>query len=309
MLFLTQDASQYLFALQMPHLYAQLLNDTNMEQDEYCGWSKHFLSEKQLDRLYSNTSENLLECKINEYAIIYHKDELKDILFWDGTEYHNLKYKNIKNPYTGEIIKPLNLEQKMAFDLLQNKDIKVKLLTSAWGGGKTMIALSHALEQVSRGIYSKMIFVRNNIIVADTNDIGFLPGNINEKMSIWGAVIADHLGGQDMLDQLIDGHIIEIYPLSHIRGRSIKSSIVVCDECENLNDKLVTLLLSRIEKDSEIIFCGDVAQVDDKKFEKNNGIKAMINSLTGDPLFGMVKLIKSERGPVAKLCDKIRPPI
>jgi len=78
-------------------------------------------------------------------------------------------------------------------------------------------------------------------------------------MSIWGGPIADHLGGDLMLQQLIDEDIIEIFPLSHIRGRSLRSVIAVVDECENLNDKLVTLLLSRIEEDSEIIFCGDVA--------------------------------------------------
>lgn len=112
-----------------------------------------------------------------------------------------------------------------------------------------------------------------------------------------------------MLEQLIMDGIIEIYPLSHMRGRSINNSIVLCDECENMNDKLVTLLMSRIEQDSELIFCGDVAQIDSRKFEENNGIKAMLKHLSGDSLFGTVKLVKSERGAVAALCDKIRPPI
>lgn len=197
----------------------------------------------------------------------------------------------------------------MAFDLMQNKNIKVKLLTSAWGSGKTLIALTYALDQISHGNYRKMIFVRNNIIVADTNDIGFLPGDLRDKMSIWGGPIADHLGGQEMLDQLIDDGVIEIFPLSHVRGRSIRDSIVVCDECENMNDKLVTLLMSRIEEGSELIFCGDVAQIDHHKFKANNGIHAMLKNLAGDPLFGTVKLLKSERGPVAELCNKIRPPV
>ena len=84
--------------------------------------------------------------------------------------------------------------------LLQDSRIRVKLLTSAWGGGKTLLALTYALEQVHKGVYKKMVFVRNNIIVADTNDIGFLPGDMRDKMSIWGAPLADHLGGQEMLD-------------------------------------------------------------------------------------------------------------
>ena len=81
------------------------------------------------------------------------------------------------------------------------------------------------------------------------------------------------------------------------------------DECENMNDKLVTLLMSRIEEDSELIFCGDVAQIDNRKFEKNNGIRSMLEHLSGQPLFGTVKLVKSERGPVAQMCDLMRPPI
>jgi len=88
--------------------------------------------------------------------------------------------------------------------MLQNQDIKVKLLTSAWGSGKTMLALNYALEQIGAGRYQKLVFVRNNIVVADTKDIGFLPGDVRSKMSIWGGVIADHLGGQEMLDHLID---------------------------------------------------------------------------------------------------------
>ena len=107
----------------------------------------------------------------------------------------------------------------------------------------------------------------------------------------------------------MDDGIIEVIPLSHIRGRSIRNSIVICDECENMDDKLVTLLISRIEESSELIFCGDVAQIDNHKFTENNGIKMMLKNLAGDPLFGTVKLIKSERGKVARMCDRLRPPV
>ena len=308
--FITYDAAQYVLGQQIPELLAVYLgnNDTSVKVEPFCGWGKYFPNEEEMSLLYTDPQMNILKCRTNEFAEIYEGSELKDVLFWNGKEYTKLKYKDIKNPYIGETLKPRNLEQKMAFHMLQNQDIKVKLLTSAWGSGKTMIALNYALEQIGAGRYSKLVFIRNNIVVADTKDIGYLPGDLRSKMSIWGGVIADHLGGQEMLDHLIDTGTVEIFPLSHIRGRSIKSSIVLCDECENLNDKLVTLLLSRIEEDSEIIFCGDVAQIDDKRFEQNNGIKCMIHSLAGNPLFGMVKLIKSERGRVPKLCDLIIPP-
>lgn len=310
--FVTSDGAQYLIAKQVKELQVIYFGDnhiTDTPTEDYSGWGKYYPNEEELTMLYSDPKINILKCKTNEFAEIYVDGELKDILFWTGSEYRKIKYKDIRNPYINETIKPRNIEQKMAFDLLQNNNIKVKLLTSAWGGGKTLMALTYALERVHHGDYQKLVFVRNNIIVADTNDIGFLPGDLRDKMSIWGAPLADHLGGQEMLDQLIDDGVIEIYPLSHMRGRSICSSIVLCDECENMNDKLITFLMSRIEADSEIIFCGDVAQIDHYKFEKNNGIRAMLKHLAGEPLFGTIKLLKSERGPVATLCDKIRPPV
>lgn len=308
-IFLTCDAAQYQFALQMPHLIATYALARQVPTEEWCGWAKYYPNEQEMSMLYTDSKMNILKAKTNEFCKIYEGTELKDVLFWTGTEYRPLKYKDIRNPYIQETISPRNLEQKMAFDLLQNPDIRVKLLTSAWGSGKTLLALSYALEQVHKGKYRKLIFVRNNIIVADTNDIGYLPGDLRDKMLIWGGPLADHLGGIDMLEQLIEDGVIEIFPLSHIRGRSIKDSIVICDECENMNDKLVTLLMSRIEDGSELIFCGDVAQIDNRKFETNNGIISMIEHLAGQPLFGTVKLLKSERGPVAELCNLIRPPV
>ena len=303
--FITSDGALYLAAKEIG--IETCFYEPNSETG-YCGWKKVNPTEKEFVSLYSHPDNNIFNVKTNEFITIYEENVLKDIMFWDGSKYNNLKYKEIKNPYTGETIKPRNTEQKMAFHLLQNQNIKVKLLVSAWGGGKTMLALNYALDQVSKGNYAKIVFVRNNIIAAGTNDIGFLPGSVTEKLSIFARCIADHVGGEEELEHLIEEKIIETVPLSHIRGRSLKSSIVLCDECENMDDKLVTLLMSRVEEDSEIIFCGDVAQIDKKIFQEHNGIRSMVTNLAGDPLFGMVKLIKSERGPVAKLCDKMIPP-
>lgn len=308
--FITSDGAQFLLAQRLPHISAVYYSGIVTEPEtEYCGWSKYYPTDEQFNLLYSDPKMNILKCKTNEFAELYQGAELKDVLFWDGNSYRPLKYKEIKNSYLGETIKPRNLEQKMAFDLLQNQNIKVKLLTSAWGGGKTLIALNYALEQVARGTYQKLVFVRNNIIASGTNDIGYLPGDVRQKLSIFTRCIADHVGGEEKLEELMDDRIIEAIPLSHIRGRSIRDSIVLCDECENMDDRLVTLLMSRIESDSELIFCGDVAQIDNKRFEQHNGIRSMLKNLAGEPLFGTVKLIKSERGPVPRLCDRMIPPV
>ena len=307
--FVTSDGAQKIYADYFAHKINPIYYTKETEPQElYCGWGKYYPTSEQMAILYSMPERNILDAKINEYCEIFEGSELKDILRWDGTRYRNLCYHDIYNKFLGETIRPRNLEQKMAFDLLQNQNIKVKLLTSAWGGGKTLISLNYALEQISKGNYAKLIFVRNNIIAAGTNDIGFLPGTVQEKLSIFSQCIADHVGGPEELDRLMADNIIETIPLSHIRGRSLKDSIVLCDECENMDDKLVTLLMSRIEENIELIFCGDVAQIDKPQFVTHNGIKSMLKNLSGNELFGTVKLIKSERGPVPRLCDLLIPP-
>ena len=306
--FWTADYNMKLFAQAEDFYINFVTQDCIFNNDIWAGWRKYYPTEEEMDSIYSNPQVNILGAKMNEFVMIHEGESLKDILFWNGQNYTKLKYKDMRNPYTQEIVKPRNLQQKMAFHLLQNQDIKVKTLYSSWGGGKTLLALTYALEQIAKDKYQKLIFIRNNIIAADTNDIGFLPGTLTEKMKLWGMCMATHVGGEMMLDQLLEEGVIEIFPLSHIRGMSFRDSIILTDECENLTTKHITLLMSRIEENSEIIFCGDMAQVDFKKGEKYSGMNHMINSLAGDPLFGAVKLIKSERGPVPRLCDKISPP-
>ena len=145
--FITNDAAQSVLAQRVPVINAYYLENREEQDHSFCGWTKYYPNDEDMSILYSDPTQNVLNCKINEFAEIYDKDnKLQDVLFWDGKQYANLKYKDIKNPYIGETIKPRNLEQKMAFHILQNQDIKVKLLTSAWGSGKTMIALNYALE-------------------------------------------------------------------------------------------------------------------------------------------------------------------
>lgn len=307
--FVTSDALQFMYAKQLlPRPPRFFEHENEVHEPEYFGWRDYHPNTEEMSLLYTNPEMNILKAQTNEFCKIYDGVELKDVLFWDGEKYKNLKYKDIKNPYTGEVIKPRNLEQKFAFHILQDQDIKIKLLMSSWGSGKTMMALNYALEQVSKGVYDRIVFVRNNIIAAGTKDIGFIPGDVNQKLALFSRCIADHVGGEYELEKLIEEGIIETVPLSHIRGRSLHSSIVICDECENMTDTLMTLLISRIEESSEIIFCGDIAQIDSPVFKRNNGIKALLHGLVGDKLFAAVKLVKSERSRVARLCDKIIPP-
>ena len=131
-----------------------------------------------------------------------------------------------------------------------------------------------------------------------------MPGNELEKLTPFIQQIADHVG-QMTLDDMLEQNILEPIHLGFMRGRDIKDSIIFCDEIENMTKQHIQLLIGRVSTGSELWLAGDLKQTDSLNFEKNSGIKAIIQGLENDPLFGMVKLIKSERSAVASLADKL----
>ena len=299
-LFLTSDGAQYLLAQWMPHLEAIFYNPEKKEMEEYPGWKDYSPSEQELTTLYSMPHNNTLESNTNEFAKIYENGELKDVLFWTGNEYRNLKYKEFTTNL-GERIKPRNLEQKMYLDLLQNKDIPVKLCIGKFGTGKSMLALNYAIHEVQIGRFDKIIFVKNNLEVKGAGRLGTLPGGEIEKMAPWLRQIEDHIGPQ-AFEEMINNGQIEPAHLSSIRGRDLKNCIILVDEAENLLASNIQLLLGRVAANTEIIFCADVKQCDYAD-EKMSGIPKLIERLKGNKLFGMIKLVKTERSQVAALAD------
>ena len=131
-----------------------------------------------------------------------------------------------------------------------------------------------------------------------------MPGNEREKLAPFIQQIADHIG-QDALNTMLDDGIIEPVHLGFMRGRDIKNAIILCDEVENMTKQHIQLLIGRVSSGSELWLAGDLKQTDSINFEKNSGIKALIRGLMGNKLFGMVKLIKSERSQVAALADQL----
>ena len=299
-IFVTSDCAQLLFAKTLKLKTFYFVNDADQKQEEYNGWKKYHPTEDEMVLLYSNLKTNVLNAKINEYCEIFEGEELKDVLFWDGEKYRNLNYKEFKDSL-GEKIKPRNLEQKMYFDLLQNKNIPIKLCIARFGTGKSFLALSYALHEIQQGRFDKIIFVKNNLEVKGAGTLGTLPGDEIAKQYPWLRQIEDHIGIQKFEEYLETG-IIEPAHLSTLRGRDLKNSIILVDEAENLLPTNIQLLLGRVAENSEIIFCADIKQCDYKN-EKMSGIPKMIERLAGNKLFGMVKLLKTERSAVAATAD------
>lgn len=283
--------------------------DTTAAKNDYKGWIETTLAnggEEALAMAYSKDVEqkNLFDTPTNSYVLIPNADADGNTagLRWDGSRYVPIKYKNLNTTYAGKI-KPLNDQQKITFDLLQNDDITIKLLLGVYGSGKDFLMVNHAIDLIEKGKYDKIVWVRNNIEVKDTKELGFLPGSMFEKIYPFAAILADCLGGEVALERAITDGWVEIQPLGFIRGRSFQRSIIYCSEAENLTKQHIQLLIGRVGEGSTLWINGDLRQIDDVAFERNNGIQKLIDKLTGNERFGTVYLPITERSETARLAD------
>lgn len=303
--FVTSDGALHALVKAISRRHPQLSTiffDINKDRvPEYMGWKQLAPSDLDMISLYSHPEINVFKAKINEYVKVIDDGKVKDIVRWDGEKYTQLKYKSFSSALQ-EHIEPRNLEQKMLFDLLQNRDIKIKLCTGNYGTGKTYLMLAHALWLVQKGEFDKIIFIRNNIRVKDTDDLGAMPGDLLSKVGVWLAPLQSHLGLFTM-EEMINQSIIEPLPLNFIRGLDARRTILFADECEDMTAQHIQLLIGRLGQDSELFLAGDMKQTDREVFEKNSGITRTIERLAGNPLFGMVKLIKSERSAASELAN------
>lgn len=304
-MFFTSDGTQLLLAKQLSKNYPALnvqFFEPPAPPKPWSGWNEYRPDELTMSKLYSEPEVNSLNAKTNEFCKIFEGEELKDILFWNGEKYRSLSYHPFKT-VLGDKFAPRNIEQKMAFDLLQNDKIPVKLITGLYGAGKDIMMLNHALEAIRRGEKDRIIFIRQATHVKDTVDIGALPGTEQEKLA-WTLRPVQDIIGIDMLDAYLASGQIENINLGFCRGASFRNSIVYVTEGQNLTSSHIKLILSRLGENSELYINGDYHQQLDKTiYEKDNGIAILKAKLAGNPLFGCVHLKKTERGEVSELAN------
>ena len=281
------------------------VSDINLVKnlDEYLGYKELTLSDEEMSYFYCHTNENIYDCLRNEYLIIKKSDgEVVDYRKWDGVEYKSVSYKQINSAFMGKI-KPRNPQQVLAFDMLQNKDQTIKIISGKFGTGKDLIMIANALKLIEEGKYDKLIYIRNAVDVKDASAIGFLPGSKDEKLRPYAMPLADHLGGETGLDMQIMTGNIEIEHLGYIRGRDLKNAIVYCSEAENLTKEHVQLLIGRIGDGSSLWMNGDFKQTDSVVYRMNNGLLSAVEKLAGHEKFGYVQLQKTERSETAAMAD------
>ena len=270
-----------------------------MPQDNM-GYKVVALSDKDLAKLYEGRLklDNLDE---NEYVLITDMNGgIVDKFCFQNDKLRKVEYKTIENSFIDRI-KPKNVEQEFAIDLLQDKDIKVKIVRGVAGSGKDYLMLSQALSLIEKNIFDKIIYIRPNVTVKNVPDIGYLPNGINEKLSWTLGPLYDKVGGEEGVNSLIRMNTLEMVPLLFLRGRSFEHSIIYVSEGQNITTEIAKLIISRIGEGSELWLNADNNQSDKDIFDKDNGVKCMVNKLSGNKLFGSIYMNECLRSETAKL--------
>jgi PhoH-like ATPase len=199
-------------------------------------------------------------------------------------------------------------EQRIALDLLLDPEIGIVSLGGRAGTGKSALALCAGLESVMERRQHRKVVVFRPLYAVGGQDLGYLPGTEGEKMTPWGQAVFDTLSAlttSEVIDEVVDRGMLEVLPLTHIRGRSLHDSFVIVDEAQSLERNVLLTVLSRIGSGSRVVLTHDVAQRDNLRVGRHDGIVSVVEKLKGHPLFAHVTLSRSERSPIAALVTEM----
>ena len=272
---------------------------------DYKGYVEIQMDDDHLAKFYNNQEIyfELFNLKENQYLLLRDSsNEVVDKYCYQDGKLRQVMFHKLGGTFTGTV-KPRNPQQICLFDMLKDKTSKIKLVTGRFGSGKTMAMTVAALELIEKGKFDKIVWVRNNVSVKDAPEIGYLPGTEIDKLMPYVMPLADHAGGEEGIKKMLENGTLEVIPLGHLRGRSLRNSIVFCSECENLTRQHIQLLMGRIDEGSQLWLDGDTKQRDRAIFEQSAGLERMVERLAGNKLFAHIHLEKSERSEVAALAD------
>lgn len=286
------------------------LKTRNHFNQKYQGWTKWYPTDAELADFFMDRSTCPIELRENEYLIICDSSDT-------ATAYYKMKngkivdichaaFKSTSENGKVKVINPRNPEQKCAFDMLVDSDSTVKLITGTWGSGKSCLLVTAGLQALKEKKFDKIVWIRNNVDVKDTKDLGALPGEVNDKLLPFLGPFIDHAGGNRAVVKMLELGQLVVEPLQYLRGRNLENTLILCSESENLTREHIQLIIARCAEGSQVWFDGDTVQRDKKSFEESKGIERMVDSLAGNPLFAYINLIKVERSATASLADKIK---
>ena len=199
-------------------------------------------------------------------------------------------------------------EQRIALDLLLDDEVGIVSLGGRAGTGKSALALCAGLDAVMEQRRYQKVIVFRPLYAVGGQELGYLPGTEAEKMNPWGQAVYDTLGAvasPHVVEEVVERGMLEVLPLTHIRGRSLHDAFVIVDEAQSLERNVLLTVLSRIGKNSRVVLTHDVAQRDNLRVGRHDGVVAVVEKLKGHPLFAHVTLTRSERSPIAALVTEM----
>ncbi len=290
--------------------------DTVPVDELYAGAIEVDVDSLVVDQLFSENKVSLpgVDALINQFVLLRSGPSQSALGHVVATEPETVVTRVSGNPRAFGV-EPKNLRQVFAMELLLNPDIPAVSLMGMAGTGKTFLALAAALEQVLESGRYRKVSVYRPLIAVGRQEVGFLPGDLSEKLAPWMAAVHDNLyalfadsgpeAARDAITELSERNVLEMAAVTYLRGRSITGEFVIIDEAQNLELPTLKVILTRMSKDAKVVFCGDLTQVDNPYISPFGGVAALIEKFKGSTLFGHVTLEKSVRSPLAEMAATI----
>jgi PhoH-like ATPase len=312
----TKDAALRIKAAQLGVTVQDYRADTVAVDESYSGVAEVAVGPEVVDRLYAEGKVALPEVGllVNQFVVLKGGPSHSALgqVVQSEPEAVAVRVPGSRRAFG---IESKNLRQAFALDLLLNPDIPAVTVMGPPGTGKTFLALAAGLEQVLEAGRYRKVSVYRPLIAVGRQEVGYLPGDLDEKLAPWMAAIHDNLfalfadGGpsaaQHALEELLERGELEMAAITYLRGRSITGEFVIIDEAQNLELPTLKVILTRIGADAKVVLCGDFTQVDNPYVSPFGGTAALIEKLKGHPLFGHVTLERTVRSPLAEMAANL----
>ncbi|VAW08316.1 Predicted ATPase related to phosphate starvation-inducible protein PhoH [hydrothermal vent metagenome] len=311
----TKDAALRIKGAQLQVTVEDYRGDTVVVDESYSGVTEVEVDADVIEEIYQSGKAVIPEYEgiINQYLILKGPGSASALAraAESGTDPVAVRVAGSRHLFG---IETKNTRQAFATDLLMDPDITAVSLMGMAGTGKTFLSLAAALEQVIEIGRYRRVSVYRPLIAVGRQEVGFLPGDLTDKLEPWMAAVHDNLyalfGGdganpRDMVEELFERDLLEMAAVTYLRGRSITGEIVIVDEAQNLELSTLKVILTRMGENSKVVFCGDLTQVDNPYVSPYGGLAALIEKFKGNPMFGHVTMERTVRSPLAELATKL----
>jgi PhoH-like ATPase len=312
----TKDASLRIKGAQLGVPVQDYRADTAQADQLHTGVLEHRVSGELIDRLYDEGKLEIddITAPVNEFVVLKSgssKSGLARVIQAEPT----VVVERMPTHVRAFGVEPKNVRQTVALHQLLDPDIPAVSIMGMAGTGKTFLSLAAALEQVLEQGRYRRVSVYRPLVAVGRQEVGYLPGDLSEKLEPWMAAVHDNLyalfsdagvdGARHAIDELVERGELEMAAVTYLRGRSITGEFVIIDEAQNLELSTLKVILTRMSRDSKVVFCGDLSQVDNPYISPYGGMAALIEKFKDSSLFAHVALERTVRSPLAEMAATV----